>query len=59
MSDDKLEIERTHDEMEKLEDEVKIGLKQLDKLDASKRQEKANYLDDRLKRLKVIAFSTP
>ena len=59
MSDDKLEIEYTHEEMEELEDEVKNGLKQLDKLDGAKRQEKANHLDDRLKRLKVIAFSSP
>ncbi len=59
MSDDKLEIEYTHEEMEELEEEVKNGLKQLDKLDGAKRQEKANHLDDRLKRLKVIAFSAP
>ena len=59
MSDDKLEIELTHAELKELEEEVKKGLEQLVKLDGAKRQEKANHLDDRLKRLKVIAFSAP
>ena len=57
MSDDKLEIEYTHEEMEELEEEVTNGIKQLGKLEGAERQEKANHLDDRLKCLKVIAFS--
>jgi hypothetical protein len=59
MSDDKLEIEYTHEEMAELEEEVTNGIKQLDKLEGAERQEKANHLDDRLKCLKVIAFSAP
>jgi hypothetical protein len=58
MADDKLEIEYAHEEMLDLEDEVGKGIKELDKgrLSSSERSQKWEYVDDRLKRLKVIAL---